>query len=50
MIDTFAILTTTIAVLYILVRAAAFDRSLPWFEKDDAQSAKAAAERDRFGS
>jgi len=32
MIDTFAIVTTTLAVIYVLLRAAAFDRTLPWFE------------------
>jgi len=38
MIDTFAIVTTTIAVIYVLLRAAAFDRTLPWFETIETSS------------
>ena len=32
MIDNFAILFTTLAILYVMVRAAKLDRVLPWFE------------------
>jgi hypothetical protein len=31
MIDDFALLSTTLCILYVLVRAVALDRSLPWF-------------------
>lgn len=38
MIDTFAIVATTIAVIYVLLRAAAIDRTLPWFETIETSS------------
>ena len=38
MLDVFAILSSTLCVLYILARAAFFDRSLPWFELEDTAS------------
>jgi hypothetical protein len=42
MIDSLAILVTTLAVLYVLVRARDLDRSLPWFETEDASTTEAA--------
>jgi hypothetical protein len=38
MLDVFAILSSTLCVLYILVRAAFLDRTLPWFEAEDPSS------------
>lgn len=35
MIDSLTILLTTLAVLYMLLRARDLDRSLPWFETED---------------
>ena len=32
MLDVFGIFTASIAVLFVLVRAAMLDRSFPWFE------------------
>ena len=47
MIDSLAILLTTLAVLYVLVRARGLDRSLPWFETEDASSTETASKANR---
>jgi len=38
MLDDFAILSTTLCILFILFRAAVLDRSLPWFELKEPSS------------
>lgn len=56
MIDNFTILFTTLAILYVVVRAAKLDRILPWYEtrslhefaqKQAAEAAKKAAAKAR---
>jgi hypothetical protein len=34
MLDLFGILVSTVAIMFIIVRAAALDRTLPWFETE----------------
>ena len=46
MIDTLGILVSTISVLYVLVRARALDRTLPWFESEPSRPESRAADRD----
>jgi hypothetical protein len=52
MLDNFAMLTTTICMLYVIFRAAQMDRTLPWFEREAPPEREAASHHDagRTGS
>jgi hypothetical protein len=39
-IDIFAILSSSLLILYVLIRAVRMDRSLPWFEGDTPSDAQ----------
>jgi len=48
MLDTFALLSSSLCILYVMFRAAQMDRLFPWFEREAAPDgdAKAASRRD----
>ena len=46
MLDTFALLSSSLCILYVLMRAAQFDRTLPWFEREPAPDRRAASHGD----
>ncbi|MDQ2803230.1 MAG: hypothetical protein M3Y41_11280 [Pseudomonadota bacterium] len=48
MIDNLTILSTTLAILFVVVRALRLDRTMPWFQARSEPDPKPAAEpRDR---
>jgi hypothetical protein len=47
-IDALAIILSTMAVLYVLVRAIYLDRSLPWFESGPAPQGDAPPSAERL--
>ena len=45
MLDAFAILSSTLCILYVVLRAAQMDRTLPWFDREPAPDRKPASSR-----
>lgn len=49
MLDVFAILTTSLCILFVITRAVMLDRSIPWFEGEtDAGTPKDTAPGNPF--
>ena len=46
MLDTFALLSSSLCILYVMMRAGQFDRTLPWFEREPAPDRRPVSQRD----
>ena len=46
MLDIFALLSSSLCILYVLMRAAQLDRTLPWFEREPAADRRTASQRE----
>jgi len=45
MLDAFAMLSTTLCILYVMFRAAQLDKTIPWFERESPPERQPASTR-----
>jgi hypothetical protein len=45
MLDVFALLSSSLCILYIVMRAGQLDRTLPWFEREPSPDRQTVSQR-----